>query len=87
MTMKTSVAEVLLSVLTAGFLTGCSSDPKVVDSFCELASVVEPDGGRVFDYFRLLLFDDGSIEAMRDADGKLVNCEDYSSMNLGPTSE
>ena len=75
MSMRTSLTAALLSVMAAGLATGCSTPaPKVVETFCQYARLGEPgEGGR--GTWRFLLFDDGSIEVLRDpSDGDPVPC-------------
>ena len=69
--MKASVTVALLSVMAAGLATGCSTPaPKVVESSCQKGTVGDLQG-----LFRVLLFDDGSIEVLRDqTDGDQVTC-------------
>ena len=71
MTMRTSLTVALLSVMAAGLATGCSTPaPKVVESFCQKGSVGDSQG-----LSRVLLWDDGSMEVLRDqTDGDPVTC-------------
>ena len=84
--MRTSLTAALLSVMAASLATGCSTSPKVVDSFCQKAQVVVDSAGSMdIADWRFLVFDDGSVEILRDADGELVSCE--WTMRMFPSSE
>ena len=77
MSMRTSLTVALLSVMAVGLATGCSSGRKVVETFCQTSKVVYDPAGMInYDEYRFLLFDDGSIEVLRDENGEAVSCGD-----------
>ena len=57
---------VITALLSAGLLTGCSSEPEVVETICEKVST---ERGQM-----KTIYDDGTSEYVLDESGNIVNC-------------